>query len=243
MSSIIIPARWGSSRYPGKPLAEIHGKPLLWHTWRAAMATKLPVWIATDDIRIREVMFGYGARVVMTGGANNGTERCAQAAAELGLRGAVINWQGDSPLAPASWAHGLLAALSEGFGVATPVQRCTADQASRIKRDALAGISGATTAVLDGRFRALYFSKLPVPSRGPWWLHIGLYAYTEGALASYGAEEGILERSEQLEQLRFLEKGVAIAALPVDGPPIWEVNHPADIRVVEGMMNELSVRA
>jgi 3-deoxy-manno-octulosonate cytidylyltransferase (CMP-KDO synthetase) len=241
-ASIVIPARYGSSRFPGKPLALIHGRPLIWHTWCAAVRTRLPVWIATDDERIRDAMQPLGAAVVMTGGANNGTERVALAARELGLKGPVINWQGDSPLVPPEWPHGLLEALGEGFGVATPVQRCSADQAARLKRDMLAGIAGATTAVIDGRFRALYFSKTPVPTRGPWWFHIGLYAYSQDALEAYGREEGVLERSEQLEQLRFLERGVAIAAVPVDGPPIWEVNHPDDIRVVEGMMSNATVR-
>lgn len=240
---IIIPARWGSSRFPGKPLAEIRGRPLIWHTWQAAMATGLPVWIATDDERIREHALGFGASVIKTGEAKNGTERVAQAAELIGLQGPVINWQGDSPLVPALWIPALLSALSDGYGVATPVQPCSADQAARLKADALRGVSGATTAVLDAQFRALYFSKTPVPTRGPWWFHVGIYAYSHEALASYGTEEGLLERSEQLEQLRFLEKGVAIATVPVDGPPIWEVNHPEDIRVVEGMMGHGAVRA
>lgn len=237
-ATVIIPARWGSSRFPGKPLALIAGKPLIEHTWRAAKRTGLDVWVATDDERIAEAIERLGGNAMLTGAANNGTERCAIAARQLALTGPVINWQGDSPLVPPRWIPALLSALSDGFGVATLVQLCDANQAQRLKRDRLAGVSGATVAVLDQNFKALYFSKTPVPTLGPWWFHIGIYAYGRSALLSYGTEEGILERGESLEQLRFLERGIAIAAVPVDGPHIWEVNHPDDVRVVEGMIDE-----
>lgn len=92
--------------------------------------------------------------------------------------------------------------------------------------------------MLDQQNRALYFSKAPIPYRGPLWFHIGIYAYTAEALARYGREPGQLETAEQLEQLRFLERGIPVQAMVVDGPEIWEVNSPDDVRVVEGLMGE-----
>lgn len=236
---IIIPARWGSSRFPGKPLAEMAGRSLIEHTWRAARRTKLPVYVASDDARIARAVIGFDGACVMTGEARNGTERCAEAAWQLGHTGPVVNWQGDSPLADPAWIAPLLECLNDpNVAVATPVQPCDAATVETIRRDCLSGRPGATLAALDGSFRALTFSKLPIPLRGPWWLHIGIYAYSAEALAGYGREEGILERSEQLEQLRFLERGETIRCVPVDGPPIWEVNNPDDVYVVERAMEQ-----
>lgn len=233
---IIIPARYGSSRFPGKPLAEIAGKTLIEHTWRAAARTGLGVVIATDHVGIARTAMKFGADVVTTGEATNGTERCALAAKALKIDGPVINWQGDSPLVPHHWIPSLIAALREGADVATPVQRCTPQQSDILRHEFIGGRPGGTLAVLDHEFRALYFSKAPIPYRGPWWLHVGIYAYTAEALRNYGREEGILEKSEQLEQLRFIERGMTIQAIPFDGRPIWEVNNPDDVYRVEELM-------
>lgn len=110
-------------------------------------------------------------------------------------------------------------------------------QLARLRREYLGGTPGGTLAVVDHEFRALYFSKTPIPSRGPWWMHVGIYGYSQKALADYGRTETILEKSEQLEQLRFLERGWKIQTIPFGGSPIWEVNVPDDIRVVEELMN------
>lgn len=233
---IIIPARWGSSRFPGKPLTKFAGSTLIGHTLRAARRVGWPNFVATDDERIASEVERLNGVAVMTGEHKNGTERCAEAAQILGIAGPVINWQGDAPLVPPEWIVALRDSLCLGAQVATPVQRVGSLEAERIRRSIQLGVPSATTAVLDATFGALYFSKMPIPVRGPWWLHIGVYAYTAEALASYGTEEGMLEKSEQLEQLRFLERRCPITAVPVDGPPVWEVNNPEDVYTVEAMM-------
>lgn len=238
---IIIPARYGSARYPGKPLVRIVGRELILHVWDAARRTGYPVYVATDDERIAETVTRHGGAAVMTGTCNNGTERCAAAARLLGHDGIVVNWQGDSPLVPAHWIDSLVSELmfsAVGPGIATPVQRCAPDQAMALRHEYLSQSPGGTVAVVDSDWRALYFSKVPVPLQGPWWLHVGIYAYTPEALAAYGTEETPLERSERLEQLRFLEKGVTIQCVPVDGPPIWEVNNPCDVATVAARLGQ-----
>lgn len=238
-ATVIIPARWESSRFPGKPLAMINGATLIEHTWRAAMRTGLPVIVATDSVSIAEEVKRFGGRHVITGRANNGTERCAAAALALGLTGTIVNWQGDSPLVPAHWIAMLIDQLAEtGAAVATPVQLCTQEQIARIKGASLAGEPTATMATLTDDFRALYFSKAVIPYRGPFWLHVGVYAYQMADLAAYGRQLGRLETSEQLEQLRFLERGQMITCVPVDGPPIWEVNHPVDVATVGRLLED-----
>ena len=236
---VIIPARYGSVRLSGKPLLHFAGRTLIEHTWLAAIGTGLNVWVATDDERIRADCLRFGASVVMTGECSNGTERCAEAAEHLGHIGPVVNWQGDSPLVPASWIPALLEPLGRGDAwVTTPVQRCSVQQGDLIRTDYLRGDPGATTVAIDDRFDALYFSKAPIPSSGPFWLHVGIYAYAREALAQYGRELGRLEMSEKLEQLRFLERGLNVRCVPVDGPHVWEVNNFHDIRIVERMMEE-----
>lgn len=239
VGTVIIPARWGSVRLPGKPLLQINGRTVLEHTWRAAMETGLPVWIATDDPRIEAEADRLGARWMPTSECENGTERCAEAARRLALDGPVVNWQGDSPLIPPFWVHELLATLElRGADVATPVQLCTSEQSALLRREFARQTPGGTTVAMNERFDALYFSKAPVPSGGPLWMHVGLYAYTEEALQQYGRQPGALERSERLEQLRFLERGQTVCCMAVEGFPVWEVNNFADLAIVERMMGE-----
>lgn len=238
-ATIVIPARWGSSRLPGKPLILIAGRPLIYRTWEAASRTGLRTIVATDDERIADVARLFGAETVLTPEAKNGTERCAHVARQLGLRGPVVNWQGDSPLVPPEWIPALLDRLDrDDYAVATPVQTCTDDQASTLRFAYAAGVPTGTFAVVDDMWQAAYFSKCPVPSRGPWLLHVGIYAYRTDALLAYGTEETPLERSEQLEQLRFIERGIPIAAVPLGGEPIWEVNQREDVSLVSWIWGE-----
>lgn len=234
---IIIPARYGSTRLRGKPLLMIAGTSLIEHVWRAACQTGLRVVVATDDRRILNCVETFGGEVRMTGRCQNGTERCAELAAELGLEGPVVNWQGDSPLVPRDWIEDLLAALEEGAQVATPVQHCTVGQERELRMEHASGNPGATCAVFNERFEALYFSKSPVPSRGPFWLHVGMYAYRADVLRLYGRESTPLECSERLEQLRFLERGIGMKCVPVPGDPVWEVNNFSDVAIVERMLS------
>lgn len=237
--TIIIPARFASTRFPGKPLHHIAGRPLIEWTWRAAMETGWPVYIATDSKEILAVASEFGAAVVVTGECHNGTERVAEAAAKLGLTSEVyINWQGDSPLLPADWVRALVDEVSP-LRVVTPVQACDKDMMRRLRADRAAGSLNVAMAVLDEEYNALYFSRELVPHRGPWFLHIGVYAIHRTALALYGRNPGWLEESESLEQLRWLEEGMQILAVPVPIRPFWEVNVPADVHMVERLLNDV----
>lgn len=256
---ILIPARYASTRYPGKPLVELRdrtgaAKTLVQRSWEAAMAVPGvdAVCVATDDDRIREAARGFGAEVIMTSeSCENGTARCADAVARAGLDAdLVINLQGDAPLTPAWFVEDLIAAMQADPGamVATPVLQCDAETYAHFKADRAAGRVGGTTAVFDAQMRALYFSKEVLPyidpqkaaaAAGEVWHHVGLYAYRPEALRAYASwPEGRLERHEGLEQLRFLENGWPVACVAVEGRGrvFWELNNPADVARIESIL-------
>ena len=253
---IVIPARYGSQRFPGKPLVPLLGatgqaRSLIRRSWDAAMAAPgiAGVWIATDDPRIADAARAFGARVAMTSsGCRNGTERVAEAlgpiAAELGRTpDVVVNLQGDAPLTPPWFVTALIEAMSPGVEVATPVLPCTPEALAMLREDRRHGRVGGTTAVFGPGGRALYFSKEVLPfAADPLatvYHHVGVYAYTPAALAAYAAlPEGRLERLEGLEQLRFLEHGHAVACVEVAarGRAFWEVNTPEDVPRVEAVL-------
>lgn len=248
---IIIPARYASSRFLGKPLVQLRGadgsaKPLIQRSWEAAAQVRGvdAIYVATDDERIAECARGFGAEVAMTGeGCRNGTERCAEAVANLGISpDFVVNFQGDAPLTPPWFVEDLVAGLSErsDFTVATPVLRCDTQARERLIADRRNGRVGGTTAVFGADRRALYFSKEVVPyGEADVFHHVGVYAYRPAALAAYGEwPEGRLERAEGLEQLRFLENGAPILCVEVDakGRSFWELNNPEDIERIEAAL-------
>ncbi len=253
---IAIPARFASSRYPGKPLAELRGasgaaRSLIRRSWDAAMAAAeaIPdarVVVATDDARIADHAATFGAEVAMTPGTcRNGTERCAAVLEALGRDwDCVVNLQGDAPLTPPWYVADLVGAMAAGRGpVATPVLVADAEHAAALRADRAAGRVGGTTAVTSAQGAALYFSKEVLPFDGPGapriLHHVGVYAYTPAALAAYaGWEPGPLEIAEGLEQLRFLENGHPVACVTVEarGRPFWELNNPEDVPRIEAMM-------
>ena len=254
---IAIPARFASSRYPGKPLVSLKGsdgaKTLIRRSWEAAMAVKGidRVVVATDDARIADHAAGFGAEVVMTsGGCQNGTERCAEVAQALPGFDVVVNLQGDAPLTPAWFVEGLVAGLlaDAGADIATPVLRCDGRMLAGLLADRRAGRVGGTTAVFGAAMRGLYFSKEVIPFTGktfgddeptPVFHHVGVYAYRPAALAAYPAWPiGPLEGLEGLEQLRFLENGRQVLCVEVaaKGRLFWELNNPSDVPVIEAMM-------
>lgn len=262
---LVIPARHASTRYPGKPLVELRGasgesRSLIRRSWDAAMTvTGIDrVVVATDDKRIRDHVQGFGAEVVMTSTAcRNGTERCAEAVANLGIAPEiVVNLQGDAPLTPAWFVEDLVAGLraDPGADVATPVLRCSGRMRADLIADRMAGRVGGTTAVFGHDSRALYFSKEVIPfaagdygddDPSPVFHHVGVYAYRPAALAEYPAwDEGALERLEGLEQLRFLERGRSICCVEVQarGRQFWELNNPEDVPRLESMMREMGLR-
>lgn len=254
---IAIPARYASTRYPGKPLVSLTGpdgaKTLIRRSWEAAMAVKGVdrVVVATDDARIRDHALGFGAEVVMTSSdCQNGTERCAEVAAKLPGFDVVVNLQGDAPLTPAWFVEGLVQGLMADAeaDIATPVLRCEGQMLAGLLADRRAGRVGGTTAVFGAGMRALYFSKEVIPFTGktyedaaptPVFHHVGVYAYRPAALAAYPTwPMGPLERLEGLEQLRFLEQGRKVLCVEVEarGRKFWELNNPTDVPVIEAML-------
>jgi len=259
--AILIPARYQSSRFPGKPLAELtlpdgERKSLLRLTWEAACAVPGAhvIHVLTDDGLIRDAAEGFGASVIMTSTTcRNGTERCAEAAAELDAE-VIVNLQGDAPLTPPWFIEALIKEMKMAgpdIDMATPVLRCDPTTYSHLREDRQHGRVGATTAVFDAQRNALYFSKELLPwldptklgAEIPVWHHVGIYAYRKTALAAYAAlPEGRLEKLEGLEQLRFVENGHTVRCVEVDarGRVFWELNNPEDIPRIEAALKDLS---
>lgn len=253
---IVIPARYASSRYPGKPLVPLKGKdgtkPLIQRTWETGqgVAGSPQVVVATDDARIADTVTGFGGEVVMTGeSCANGTERCADALDRMGASpDLVVNLQGDAPLTPVWFLDDLITAMAArtDVGVATPVLRCDAETYRLFREDRAAGRVGGTTAVFARDMTALYFSKEVVPylpdpdvAAPRVFHHVGVYAYRPEALRRYMAwSEGPLETNEGLEQLRFLENGERVLCVEVEarGRVFWELNNPVDVARIESVL-------
>ncbi len=261
---IVIPARYASTRYPGKPLAELTGatgktRTLIERSWRAACDVDGVdrVVVATDDDRIKEAAEGFGAEVVMTSTeCANGTERCAEAHAALGGNfEVVVNLQGDAPLTPPWFIEDLVNGLKAApdMGLATPVLRCDGATLNSLLQDRREGRVGGTTAVFAADHSALYFSKEVIPYQSgayenaddtPVFHHVGVYAYRPDALTAYPDwPVGPLETLEGLEQLRFLENGRKILCVVVEarGREFWELNNPQDMPKIESMMLKMGL--
>ena len=264
-TAIIIPARFASTRFPGKPLVALRGPdgtahPALRYTWETGMAAAAALGadtlcvIATDDERIADLAHDMGADVVMTPtSCLNGTERCAAALDQLpGSLELVINLQGDAPLTPIDMIVGVAQRVQDqaDIAMATAAVPATGDVLAHLQADAAAGRVGGTTVVCNKAGQALYFSKSLIPHSGPGQtpladtlLHLGLYAYRPAALRAYAAAEpSLLELQEGLEQLRFLDAGLPVGVEVCD-PPAWsmiELNNPTDVPLIEA---ELARRA
>jgi 3-deoxy-manno-octulosonate cytidylyltransferase (CMP-KDO synthetase) len=229
----IIPARWGSSRFPGKPLALLGGKPLVQHVLERAQAAQVfeAVWVATDDERIAAAVRAAGGTAFATRADHaTGTERVAELAERLPDHALVVNVQGDEPLVAPELLRQLVACLR-----ADPaVEIVTAAHASA---DAAAFASPhVVKVVLDARGDALYFSRAGIPHpRGAaprFWRHVGVYGFRRHALARLVAlPPSALERSEGLEQLRALETGMRIRVL-ITTYESHGVDTPADLKAV-----------
>jgi 3-deoxy-manno-octulosonate cytidylyltransferase (CMP-KDO synthetase) len=230
----VIPARWGSSRFPGKPLADLAGKPLVVHVLdrvRESGAFDV-VWVATDDERIADAVHAAGgeARLTRTDHAT-GTERVAETTAHLPDSALVFNVQGDEPLVPPS----LLAALAARLRADPGLEIITA---AHPEHDPQAFASPhAVKVVVDAGGRALYFSRAPIPHAGggapsEWLRHVGIYGFRAAALARFvRLPAGRLEKREGLEQLRALEHGMRIDVL-VTEHATQGVDTPADLEAV-----------
>lgn len=258
---ILIPARYASTRYPGKPLAQLRQKDgsektLIQMSWEAAgqIAGVDEVHVVTDDDRIRDHAQGFGASVIMTSPeAENGTARCAEAVASGAVAAdLIVNFQGDAPLTPPWFVEDLIAAMKAdpAAQMATPVLQCDPATYAMFVEDRQNGRVGGTTAVFGADNRALYFSKEIVPyidpdkvpdSDIPVYHHVGVYAYRPQALEAYtGWGVSRLETLEGLEQLRFLVHGMPVRCVEVEarGRVFWELNNPADVARIEKVLHD-----
>jgi 3-deoxy-manno-octulosonate cytidylyltransferase (CMP-KDO synthetase) len=235
----IIPARWASTRFPGKPLHPIAGKPLLRHVWERCCRAKAleSVIIATDDMRIAEAAFGWGAEVSLTSVRHaSGTDRIAEVAAKLRGVSHVINIQGDEPLIEPAFINRLVRQMQRH----PKIEMITAVHPFDDPADAAS--PHQVKAVLDRRARALYFSRAPIPylrdAQVPvrYFRHQGIYGYRRDLLLRFVRwAAGPLEKAEALEQLRALENGVNIYVLVTkSGSP--GVDTPEDAAAIEGKL-------
>ncbi len=213
----VIPARFDSSRFPGKVLAEIAGLPMIQRVYeRVVKARKLAeVWVATDDERVRSVVAGFGGNVMMTSASHpSGTDRVAEAAGRL--EGDVfVNVQGDEPLISPDTVD----AVCFPFLEVDDLKVSTACVAIREAR--MAKSRHVVKVVTDREGRALYFSRSPIPfggfEAGRMYKHLGIYAYRKDFLGELSRlKQSPLEKLERLEQLRFLENGVAMRVVRVE---------------------------
>jgi len=234
----VIPARFAAVRFPGKPLADIAGVPMIQRVWEGARRAKSlrTVIVATDDARIAEVCRSFGAEVALTRSDHpSGTDRIGEVAAGL-EDDVIVNVQGDEP-------------LIEGFVVDAAVEALREDTEAALatvvhaaEPDAL-GDPNRVKVVLDRRGRALYFSRSPIPylreggDPPPLWQHVGLYAFRRPALLEFvGLAPTPAERAEGLEQLRALEHGWAIRCAVVEGWQGVAVDVPEDVARVEARL-------
>ncbi len=235
----IIPARWSSTRFPGKPLHRIAGKPLLQHVWERCQRARTldAVIVATDDMRIAEAAFGWGAGVSMTSAKHqSGTDRVAEVAAKAPEFSHVINLQGDEPLVDPK----LIDRLVETLRVDRQLQMITA--AHRFGDPADIASPHQVKVVVDLNGNALYFSRSLIPfvrstrARATHLRHQGIYGYTRQLLLRFVQwKPAPLERAESLEQLRALENAVRIHVLVTKtGSP--GIDTPEDAAALEQML-------
>jgi len=221
----VIPARWGSKRFPGKPMTPILGKPMVEWVYDAAKASELDtVMVATDDLRI----LAADVSVTMTGECESGTERCLAAFPLRDDDDIIVNIQGDEPCITPDLINEVLRAVEGGADVATLCH--SVDLQTALNPDV---VKVAVDVVDD----ALYFSRCPIPHGSiSFKAHIGIYGYRFEMLKwSLGLPHGRNEILERLEQLRILDAGCKIKVIPVkyDG---HGVDRPADVPVVEEIL-------
>ena len=238
----IIPARYASTRFPGKPLALLGGKPVIRRVYEQVAGVLDDVAVATDDERIREAVLAFGGRVVMTSPDHrSGTDRCREAYDRIGgAFDAVVNVQGDEPFVRASQLETLMRCFDDpGTDIATLVKPFT-------EADGLDALENPNSpkVVLGSADQALYFSRSVIPylrgvpreewlARHTFYKHIGMYAFRRETLYKVTAlPQSALERAESLEQLRWLENGFRIRAGISDVETIG-IDTPEDLAKAE----------
>ena len=241
---VMVPARLASTRLPNKPLADIHGAPMIVHVWRRAVEADVgPVVVACAEEAIAAAVTAAGGRAVLTDPAHaSGSDRIFEALTAVDPQGrhdAVVNLQGDLPTLDPALVREVLRPLAEGpADIATLVVEIREPEERRNPNVVKAAVSfpaGATIA------RAAYFSRCPVPWDGddptkPLYHHIGIYAYRRAALERFVAlPPSPLEQRERLEQLRALEAGLRIDVARVDTLPLG-VDTPADLERARALL-------
>lgn len=229
---VVIPARLGASRLPGKPLADIHGVPMIVHVLRRAQEANVGrVVVATDSPAIAEAIEAAGGHAVLTRADHpSGSDRIQEAVAIVdpdGMHDIVINVQGDLPtIDPGIIATALAPLADPAVDIATLAAVITRED----ERSASSVVKVVGSPVAEGRLRALYFTRATAPwGEGPLYHHIGLYAYRRAALARFvSLAPSVLEEREKLEQLRALENGMRIDVMVVNDVPLG-VDTPADL--------------
>lgn len=244
----IIPARYASTRFPGKPLAMLAGKPVIQRVYEQVAGVLDDALVATDDERILEAVHAFGGRAVMTSPDHrSGTDRCREAYEKQGGRfDVVVNVQGDEPFVRPAQLELLKSCFDDP----------TTDIATLVKpfveADGLAALENPNSpkVVLDANARALYFSRSVIPylrgvereqwlARHTFYKHIGLYAFrTEALLAVTSLPPSPLERAESLEQLRWLENGYRIGVGISDDETIG-IDTPEDLEKAETFLKKM----
>lgn len=238
----VLPSRWGSTRFPGKPLHLIAGKPLIQHVWeRCRQCSKLDdIIVATDDERILDAVIAFGGKATMTSPDHpTGTDRIAEAARAVPQATHIINIQGDEPLIDPALIDELAAVMAADASLDMATAANPLDPADPAVQDP--NVVKVAVA-LDGR--ALYFSRSPLPffrnpvEGLPVLRHKGIYAYQRGFLERFVSwAPSPLEKAESLEQLRALENGATIKVLPTaDTSP--GVDTPEQAREIERLLGE-----
>jgi 3-deoxy-manno-octulosonate cytidylyltransferase (CMP-KDO synthetase) len=230
----VIPARWASTRFPGKPLAALHGKPVVQHVLERARAAAVfdAVWVATDDERIAAVVRAAGGEARLTRPEHaTGTERVAEAAAALPPDAVVLNVQGDEPLVPPELLRDLVQALQRDPAIDIVTAAHWSEDAAGFASPHVVKV------VIDAAGRALYFSRCGIPHAAPgtaqhYLRHIGIYGFRRRILSQFvQLPRGPLEAREGLEQLRALENGLRIHVLVTTHETLG-VDTPEDLKAV-----------
>ncbi len=224
----VIPARLGSTRLPGKPLADLCGLPMIERVRRAVVASDAcdRVVVACEDAEIATAVRAFGGEAVLTGPAANGTIRVARVVEMLGLEGAVLNVQGDLPLLEPEHVRRVVALLEESAPIATLAAPLVGDPSDP---------DVVKVVVVDGR--AARFSRERIPDRGPWLRHVGIYGFAPGVISEMTAlPEHPIETAERLEQLRWMFAGAAIAVGVVDSahPGVDTLEQLEEVRRIMG---------
>jgi 3-deoxy-manno-octulosonate cytidylyltransferase (CMP-KDO synthetase) len=242
---VLVPARMASTRLPGKPLADIAGKPMVVHVVeRAREANVGPVWVATDAPEIAAAVKAAGANAVMTDSRHrSGSDRIFEALSRIDPErraSTVVNVQGDLPTLAPETIRAALALLTDP---AVEIGTVAAEISEAGERDNPNVVKIVGSPVNERRLRALYFTRATAPAgRGPLYHHIGLYTYRRAALERFiRLPQSILERRESLEQLRALEAGIRIDVAIVDAVPLG-VDTPADLARARALLTPAQPR-